>query len=562
MTTLNNLGGPIVGSDGIIPVYQPEGRWCWWGLHELYMGSVGKNRYVPKTGDYVMDKDTYTTFYVDHLDPVTLIPTLREIRPANMSFSFTETDVLFGVGPGTQSDTYRVYIDKSVMPHTMAVDARLKIGGTMSDHCKIFLGSDLSGAGKVISRVYDSAGTFISDSIKLELIALDSHVNYSIKNVPVCHTIDDLVDGEYVTAVFYSASGSVVSKRQLLVENTSFIRGVNASTKYVSHISVESPFLSPTLDHTIAYPINVPINALNMMGVVHYSDGSVLKLPIGSGKFKMLGLEQYISTIVGQQVEMVLSYALASNEIAYAGVTSDGHYVTEPYHLLTVNPNNSYTVKLFGYPVWVSEASGYTIQWWLLNLDRNIYFDVTPYVTFATNTGPFDPKLYGYVQRKSVSIKLSDVSGTFKPFTHTQIVEIVLNGKVSDSINPWAVSHESVPTRPNFGPGLFAKRVNGTSASTTLNVSSGLTTKDDWLKNVYFNTFPLMDKTKELTPPQPTHFILSYGGVDFEVVMTDWADDAVVPNNIPLYKNVTIRFIKRTSSGDLQLSIASLVVQP
>lgn len=552
----------ITGSDGAVPIYQEDARWCWWGLHELYLGGVADKKYIPKVGDYVMDKDTYTTFYVDHLDPITMIPTLREIRPANMSFSFTETDVLFGVGPGTQADTYRIYVDKSVTPYTLAVDVRLKVGGTMSDYCKIFKGSDLSTSGEVISRVYDSAGTFISENVKLELIALDSHDNYSIKSVPVCHTLSNLVDGEYVTVVIYSASGSVVSKRQLLVENTSFIREVNASKKYVSHISLESPFMSPTLDHTIDYPLNVPINALNMTGVVHYSDGSVLKLPVGGGKFKMLGLEQYISSIVGQKVDMVLSYALAPNEVAYAGVTSDGHYVTEPYNLVTMNPNNSYTVKLFGYPEWVSDALGYRMTWWLLNLDRNVFFEVTPLVNFADNTGPFDPKEYGYVQRKSVTVNLHDVSTSFKPFLHTQLVEITLNGKVGDSTTPWVMSHESVPTRPNYGAALVAKKVDGTASSTTFDLTSGITSKDTWLEKVYLNTFPLVDKAREVVAPSPTHIILSYNGVTAEFLIDDWNTNMILPAAVPTYKNLVIRFIKRTANGDMQLSVAAMVVRP
>lgn len=562
MAVTNSLNDIIVGSDGSVPVYSPDARWCWWGLHELFLGGIADKKYIPKVGDFVMDKDTYTTFHVDHLDPITMIPTLREIRPANMSFSFTETDVLFGVGPGTQADTYRVYVDKSVTPHTLAVDVRLKVGGTMSDYCKIFKGSDLSSSGEVISRVYDSAGTFVSEDVKLELIALDSHDNYSIKSVPVCYTLSNLVDGEYVTVVIYSASGSVVSKRQLLVENTSFIRAVNASKKYVSHISIESPFLSPTLDHTIDYPLNVPINALNIIGVVHYSDGSVLKLPVGGGKFKMLGLEQYISSIVGQKVDMVLSYALAPNEVAYSGVTSDGRYITEPYNLVTMNPNNSYTVKLFGYPEWVSDALGYRMTWWLFNLDRNVYFDVTPLVSFAGNTGPFDPKQYGYVQRKAVTVNLHDVSTSFKPFLHTQLVEITLNGKVGDSTTPWLVSHESVPTRPNYGAALVAKKVDGTASSTTFDLTSGLTTKEDWLKHVYLNTFPLVDKAREVVPPSPTHIVLSYNGVSTEFLIDDWNTNMIIPTGVPTYKNLTIRFIKRTANGDMQLSIAAMVVRP
>ena len=350
-----NIAGVSGSLDGIVPIYDAEAKWTIWNRDEIYTGERGERKFVPKVLDYVIEPPTFTTWIVDSLDPITLIPTLREIRPANMSFSLSETDILFGVGPGTQSDTYRVYHDTSTMPHILAVDARLRIAGTMSSYVKLFKGPDLGESGRVISKVYDSNGHFVSENIPLELAAIDSHTNYSIKVVAVCHTTEDLVDGEIVTAVVYNDQGHVVSKRQLLVENTSFIRSVNVSTKYVTSIALECPFMSQTEEYTINFPLNIPLNALNLVGVVNYSDGSSIKLPVNGDKFKIFGLEQYLSSIVGQKLDLVLSYALSPDEIAYAGIQTDQHYVTEAYTLQTINPNNSYTVKLFGYPKWIDD---------------------------------------------------------------------------------------------------------------------------------------------------------------------------------------------------------------
>lgn len=548
----------VVGTDGVSPVYMPEGRWCIWGHHELWFGiGPGSNRYVPKVNDYVIEYGTYTTYIVDHIDPVTLIPTLREIRPANMSYSISETDVLFGVGPGTQSDTYRAYIDNSVIPHVLAVDIRLKVGGSMASYAKIFQGSDISATGKVISKVYDNSGNFISDSVPLELAAIDSHVNYSIKVVSVCNTSEDFVDGEILTVVLYSANGHVVSKRQLLAENTSFIRAINTSTKYITHISMDCSWMSPTFDNVIEYPLNIPINALNLMGTVHYSDGSTFTAPVDGTKFTCFGIDQYVSSIIGQEVPLVLSYTLSPGELAYAGVGVESKRITEPYTLKTTNPNNSYTVKLFGYPYWINEATGYQMRWWLLNLDRNICFDVTPYVSFSETTGAFDPKAYGYMQRKQVSVNLRDVSGAFKPHVHTQIVEIVLNGPPSIGHTPWLMSHESVNTRPNYGAGVYAAKVS----SYVVNLASGETDLDKWKTKLYGNTYPLVNSSTELKPIAPTHFVVTYAGVNTEYPISEWNTNLTLSNTVEYYKTIGIKFIKRTSSGDLQLSVAAMVIQ-
>lgn len=550
---------PVVGTDGQPPIYQPDARWCWWSLEEIYRGQQGANKYIPKVKDYVMDTDTYTAYRVEALDPVTYIPTLKEVRPANMDFVFTETDVLFGVGPGTQADTYRVYLDTSEIPYSLAVDARLRVGGTMCAYAKIFRGAAIDGEGEVISKVYNSNGQFVSENVPLEVVALDSHTNYSIKAVPPCKTTTQMPNGEIVTAVFYASNDTVVSKRQLLVENSSFIRSVDASAKYITGIRLESPFMSPTIDKQIDYPLNVPMNALNLMGVVMYSDGSELKLPVDGTKFTMFGLDQYVSTIIGQKLNLVLRYAMAPNETSYSGVNNDGnHYVTESYDLVTVNPNNSYSVKLFGYPYWVDAFTGYQMRWWMMNLDRNIWFDVTGKVSFNANTGPYDPKGYGILQRKSVSVNLKDVSGVFKNFIHTQLVEIVLNGPPNGVATPWTVSHESNATRPFYGQDLFAKM----KSANTVNLSSGITDYNEWKTRVYQNTFPLVNPASELAAPTPTHFIVDYLGLQTTYGVEDWNQDINVGSNVQGAKTLSIRFIKRVGNTDQQLAVAAMIINP
>lgn len=548
----------VVGTDGNVPIYQPDARWCIWGFHEIYNGTAGLNKYIPKINDYIIDFANYTTFIVDALDPVTLIPTIREIRPANMSYMFNETDILFGVGPGTQADTYRAYLDKSVTPYVLAIDARLKVAGSMCSYAKIFKTSILDNTGVVISKIFDNSGNFISNNVPLELVAIDSHINYSIRTVKVCNTTENLSDGEIVTVVFYSDTGHVVSKRQLLIENTSFIRSVNASEKYVSHISLDSPFMSATIENRIEFPLNIPLNSLNLMGIVHYSDGSSLKLPVDGNKFRIHGLDQYVSTIIGQKINLVLSYVLASNETAYAGVSTDGNYINEAYSLVTINPNNSYAIKLYGYPVWVDSATGYLMNWYLFNMERNVYFDVTPYVSFNPNTGAYNPKAYGILQRKNISINLRDISLAFKSFVHTQLIDIVLNGVPDGVATPWTVSHESVSLRPSYGEELFAKKIS----TTTINVSSNILTYAEWLEKVYKHTYPILLPNIELTPLEPTHFIIKYENTSIERPMSDWNANINLGVSIVDYKTLFIRFIKRTSTDDLQLSISAMIVKP
>lgn len=549
----------IIGHDGLVPVFDPEGLWKTWNLSEIWLGTTAMSKFVPKVLDYVRDPETYETWIVDHLDPVSLVPTLRPIRPFGVNYSISDDDQLFGVGPGPDADTYRAYLNDSVFPHTLAVEQRLKINGSMASYAKIFLGSDTSAdTGEVISKLYDASGNFISTAIPLELVALDSHTNYAVKAVKRCHVTRQFPNNERITVVIYADDGHVVSKRQLLIENTDTIADVNAGTKYVTEISLESIWLSPTATDRLDYPINIPMDALNMIGVVHYSDGSMMRLPVDGGKFAMLGLEGRLSTIIGQPHELVLRYMLSEGEIAYASTGVNGRYITKPFKIITTNPNDSIDVKLFGYPFWESAEFGYRMRWWMLNQARNVWFEVTQHVRYAESTGPYEPKLYGYLQRKAVTINLRNVSPSFIPFNHTQVVDIALNQPPSnDLITSWTVATESSnDSQPRFGHQVYGLLENG-----LVNFASGHLTQADWLTHYYREALPLINVLNENQAPNPSHFIVTYGATVTEWPISQWNQALAIAASVLANTTVMIRFVKRTSSGDMQLAIAAAIIK-
>lgn len=548
----------ITGSDGITPVYDPNGRWCFWNLNEIYIGSVGAKRYVPKVGDYVVDTDTATFFKVTAIDPVTLLSSYVQININTTNTSLTENDILFGVGPGTQADTYRVYVDTSVIPSILAVDVRLRVAGSMTSYCKIFKGADVSSSGKVISRVYDQNGTFLTQNIPLELAAIDSHSNYSIKVVSVAHTVEDLSNDEIVTVVFYDDVGHVVSKRQLLIENTSFIRSINVSQKYISHISLSSPFMSTTDASLIELPINVLTVGLDLVGNVHYSDGSVLSMPVDGTKFKIFGLEQYLGTIVGQQVRLVLSYSLSTDETAYGTVVGANRSLTQPYVLNSLAQNGAFAVKLFGYPVWGGDVAGYSLQWFLYSLDRNIVYNVTDYVKINTDVAAFQPKAYGYAQNLAVQINLRDVNGSFRSYIHAQTITFVLIAGGGERTTNWTVTYENNQT-PLFGIGLHCNATLVSINHWNITVHSGIATQAEWLTRVYGATKPIIDRNKEVNPPVPTHFVILTGGNRTEFSIDDWNKVLAVGNGPVINGTIFIEFIRRAGT-DIQLSIAAMPI--
>lgn len=547
----------VVGNDGHAAVYDPEARWCWWSLKEIYMGNAAENRYVPKVDDFVKDTQTNKTYRVEALDITTLIPTLVEVKDVPVG---EFTDVLLGVGPGTQSDTYRVYLDKSVMPHTLAVDARLTVAGSMAVSCKLFLGNTLDGNSEVISNMYDGSGNLLGNSIPLELVQMPNGQNVAIKTVPVCYTTRDLPDGERVTAVFYSADGHVVSKRQMLIENTAFIRSASLGTKYITGISLKSPFLSQGDAKLIQFPLNVPLQGLALTGVVQYSDGSKLELPVDGSKFSIFGFEHFASTVVGQRFPLVLKYQLSAGEICYANNTvSASKFITESYKAVSMNEDGAFTVKLFGFPVWQDAIYGYRMEWYMYNLDRQAAFLVTPYVSFNANSQAFNGLLYGVNQHLSVSLNLKSVNPSFKDYIHVQAVDVVLLGPGTQRTTNWTIGFDP-DQDPAYGVANHALSTFTNSSLSTLNVGLEAPNVDAWLDRIYYGVRPLFDSAAELEPPLPTHFVIKGPSSDVVLPLSAWNQTTTLNFALANSSTVFIKFIKRTADNDIQLAIAALPV--
>lgn len=548
----------VIGTDGSVPIYDPDARWCIWEKSEIWLGTTGLKKYIPKVRDWVIDAELYVVWIVESLDPITLIPSLRELKPGGVSFVLDNKDILLG-GEVYDASTFRLYVDTSVLPYTMDIDKRCRVYGSTASSYKIFRGQDLSDTGNVISQKYDSSGNYVGNTIELELVGFNSHDNYAIKAPRTCNGITQMPDGEVVTVVIYDDVGHVVTRQQLLVVNTSFVRPAYAEEKYITAISLESRFLSPAVDNVLLFPLNVPLTGLNLFGRVHYSDGTTLDLPVGDNKFQLFGLDQFVSTIIGQKIELVLSYKLSPGEATYNATTGDGRYLTAAYSLEAREANLSYTVKLFGYPEWIDEYQGYRMRWYLLNLDRNLMKDVTPYVRWSEQTGAYDPLGYGIIQRKAVSLTMSDVSAAYQPFIHVQEVDIVLRGGPDVYDTPWEISQEVSGGGALYGTGLKIERDFNDKKKFTLH--SGIATKAEFLDRVYYATKPLVNREREANPPEPTHFEVVYGTDKMRYPINTWQSQLNIGVEIPVFKTAYIKFIRETVSGDMVLAVAAMTVK-
>jgi hypothetical protein len=552
MSNENAIG--IVTADGRTPIYQPDARWAMWSIHDIFLGSVDSlgDKFVPKVSDWVVEPETGIMYIVTDLNNVTFIPELKLIE---LRKTISVDEII-----SSTTENYRVYYDKSVTPYTLSVDGFMRIYSSTATTARIYKGTFIDPT-KIISRRYDNNGNFIGQDIPLQVVAYNSHDNYAIKSIPSCHTNLELQDGEVCTVVGFDSNGKVITKALCILEETTYVAQSYAEQKYITKIYMKSVFIDETQSTQINYPVNLPIPSFNPIGVVQYNDGSQVEYPVDGDKFRLYGLDQFVSTIIGHKVPLVLSYRLDASEAALASVDSDNYYVTAPYTLCVSNPNRSYNVKLYVYPVWIDGVNGYTYKAFLMNLDRNILFDVTNLLGLTSNSASFNPLAYGITQRVTFSLDLARVSGMYNHFLHIQTVDLILRGQATDDsqTNIWESGSQVPSSIPYYGTNL--KATKDLATGTKITIGNGLPTVAEFVTKLYRSTIPLYNPQTELQAPEPTHVEVCYQNQTVMAPISDYGKPFVFTTPIPSYANVDLVFYKETISGYLKLSVASLTVR-
>jgi hypothetical protein len=553
-------------SGTIVPISDPDRGWKFWNIKEIYTGPTGLGRYVPNENDLVFSfVDGFLR--VANVDYSTGLSTLVPAQMGGVSGGGAGgggapgpslDGLLMSAGPGTDAESYRCYIDTSVTPHTLSVDARLKFYGTTVKYCKVFAGTNIEN-GEVISRQYDQNGTLLGENIPLELVLTETGDNLAIKTPMVGYTSRALPNGEVVTVVAYDDSGAAVSIRRLLVRNTSWVRTLNASTVYVTGIELECPFLSEADNRVLELPINIPLDAIHMRGVVHYSNGYSKLLPIDGTRFNFFGIRAFVSTILGQRQPCTLVYYLGENEVGYGTNPGEVMTMSESYLATTVKVDNAYSVKLFTYPVWVDEVSGYRLHHFLYNLEREEVWDATQYVEIAANSPAFDPNLYATTQNLVFAVDLSRVDSRFRNYRHLQATSVTLLRHGNEHGSKWTITYDKM--KPSYGDNIHANVEFINANLWKLKVDNGLPSKEVWLRETYEKVLPLYDATSEANPPEPNMFKLIAGSHQMTYGIDSWNQELTINNLLRAGDVVYIQFIRRNSVTDLQLATVAMPIR-
>ena len=564
----NNTLGQIVGLDGFNPIQDRSNLWKTWNINEIYLGRNAEGKYIPKIGDMVVEivGVKITRYIVTGINWTNGVAQLTREESTIYNNTFIEKDVLIGMNGTAGLSSYICYVDKTTAPYRLTVDQRLFVPGSMTTRCRIIKGNLLISDGEIISRSYDTNGQLSRNWIDMELAAVvqisDLPVveNVTIKTIKPAYTTHNIKTGEFVTAVFYNDEGFQVHKQQLVIEETSFIVPLEASTNYITSISIKSPFIANDQDRIIRFPLNVPLSGLNLIGVVHYLDGSTREYPVDGRKFKVMGFTNFVATRPGVRIPITFTYALSANEHNYQATVGSGRHIALNYEAITTEVDGSYGVRLFGYPFWVDASRGYELKWYLYNLNRDMAIDVTSMVRINAAVSSYDPVAYGRRQTLSVSLDLRRVSSQFRSYIHTQAIELTIMRQGTERLTNWKISY--TPGQPiEYGEGLYASAYFLSTGRWRLNLKSEITSLSEWLNRVYHATRPLSNPQTENAAPEPTHFAVISGTTELRYPIENWDRDIIINRDLVISSTLMIKFIRVTSSGrELDLACAGLPI--
>jgi hypothetical protein len=300
--------------------------------------------------------------------------------------------------------------------------------------------------------------------------------------------------------------------------------------------------------------------------VVHYSDGSRLRLPVDGTRFSVMGLKNFVATIVSQQIPFTLQYVFAPGEVFYdaqTGSPTGDKFKNQGYTAIVGDADGSYTVKLFCVPHWDTTTNQYFLDWYLYDLDRDLSVLVTPYVTFQSQRG-FDgtSTSFGVNQQIQVAIDLSQVNGQYKKYIFTQTIGLVLYRAATDHTgDPWAIYYDPNQAPP-YGVGLVAK-VNFVNQNLKyVDVSQAAPDQATWLNKILPAARPLYDASSEAAYPAPNMFaFVQSDGTEVDFPISQWNAQNAVSGSVPDAATLYLKFFLRTPENDLQIAMCPMTIQ-
>lgn len=548
----------------IKPIVDQHRGFRTWNYRELYVAGVTQGQYVPNVDDMVVDWDSNAIFRVISVNYANHTFTTQASNLGKFN-GYTTEDILTTSGPGEISEAFRIYINTEVVPHTLTFDSRLRLFGTEVAYVKVFRGTKIGVDGNVVSAIFNSSNVKTSENIPCELILTPNQENYGMKTPTSAYASDTVNDGEILSVVAYTIKGDVASITRMVAVNTNVVRSINQQERYITNIDLISSYLAAADKTLLQYPLNMPIQSDMMQGRVVYSNGDAALLPIDGVKFKLLGIDSFIASEVGQVFNLSLVYTLGNGEFAVGtSQPTPDRVIRVPYRIQTVESDDTYMVKLFVVPVWNQATSAWVLNYYLYNIERSSIIDVTSYIEVGSQSAAFNGKNYEAPQQLTVVLNMASLGTSYKYYRHPQSFTIQLynpgNNTLVDNYFYIRYTNDTM-----YGQGMIARVTADPEVVTNwrLDVANNYTVVKEWLAKMYSTLSPLYYTQAESGAPEPTHVRVRIGTSWMrEIPIADILKPITGVNAaITQGQPVRLEFFRRTTVRDMELALASLTIR-
>lgn len=523
------------------------------------------HRYVvPQENELVFDVIGGIIYRVTHVDwQATLKSTLAIWKLLNDNSNETdEQDWIFGVRGGPGLGEALLSIDYSVRPNTARIDTTIMRPG--ASYAKLYMGNDVGINGKVISAQYNGVGTMISDRVPVRLAEIIERSNLNIMTTSAFSVTENeqvLSNGTRCTLVFYDEGGEFIPPAQpVMVQHSSYMKDHQIGVKYVTEVELLSPWFTNTINpERLLVPININLTAVELRGVVHYSDGTGKVLPVNGTKFVMHGLQEYRPKFPGQTADVVLTYKLDESEQHYLANPGAPDHKSRKYTFEASVPLGAYSPKLYTYPQWDAGIKGYRLQHFLYDLNRETLIDVSNLVTFNDQSPIYRPDSYSIAQNLIFNINLKDVSPANESVIFVQHTEIVLLRDKNMEGSKFEVNYSY--GQPTYRSKFF-ESYNPSGDISRFSIKNGFDALEEWLEGLYYAVYPSFDRYNEAYPPVPTHYdIMHEDGRRWRFPIATWEMENDINLRFEDGSTVYINWVYREPNGDeLQLATTGITV--
>ena len=190
-----------------VPIKSPNRENMILFSNQLWTGVGGTGQWFPNVGDLVVYYEGGSLIFKRCIEVDYTAETYVLIEVSPLSISNPKATI--GNVNATLPDNFRVYVDTTVIPNTLRVDATLTFKGSDCDSIRIFRGVNYTADGEVISGFYED-GKLKSTAIPLELAAVENVDNKCIY-APVKGVCTKSVEhGELVTIICYGDNSEVL----------------------------------------------------------------------------------------------------------------------------------------------------------------------------------------------------------------------------------------------------------------------------------------------------------------------------------------------------------------